>query len=435
MRESLEDAVIYYRREAEVLLLIASPGLVLGPILVIVASSGLAVGLATIPALVLVYIVTYAACVRAAGLVLTHQDADPIRVYLSVLRRAPDIAQASAPVGLLLATVLGAAFFMSDEGLPYLALAIGLLGLAATIHWALRHMYEHELILGHELRAKDARKTALYLVEGRTSRGVVLLAAVGLPLLAAALLTWGLAAAGEPVFGRVVFTSAIGVWLPFLAITLAGSCQRLMDEAAESQGVPGEAESPQSTIRDPHQRESSRQPFLMRLRFLRRLKPAPRKATGLEVLKTDGPEVIRDGTLLARWYIVHRLDEELNKARRYGRPLSIAVARPKLLPGERLSPEAVTAATEAARVMSRSTDLFGWLGPQSFLIIMPETDDANAKVALSRWRDDILMRSRSHGGQNWDILAMDNCQAETADELLRAVADSSDGPAVESGEE
>lgn len=235
MREILEDAAVVYRQEAEGLLIIVSPAIVLGPVLVVVAASGLRAGLAAIPAFLLLYLAAYAACVRAAGLVLSNQQPDPRLAYLSMLRQAQDVVRAAAPLGLLLAVVLASVFFLSDEGFHYLGLAVGLLGAAAAIHWSVRHAYEYQLILVHDLGAKDAREVGRHLAEGRVPLTVAFLTAIGLPLLAAALASWGLAAAVNPAFGGAVLASALALWLPFAALCLTDSCLRLVDRTAASE--------------------------------------------------------------------------------------------------------------------------------------------------------------------------------------------------------
>lgn len=89
--------------------------------------------------------------------------------------------------------------------------------------------------------------------------------------------------------------------------------------------------------------------------------------------QAPGPELLQDGPIYAQWYVHHRLEEEVRRARRYHRPLSILVAKPRVLPGELAPALSVDVAAEAARSVSRSTDLLGWLSKDSILIIMPET--------------------------------------------------------------
>jgi hypothetical protein len=123
----------------------------------------------------------------------------------------------------------------------------------------------------------------------------------------------------------------------------------------------------------------------------------------------DGDElarhaVLRSGSLLAPWFIQYRLDEETDRARRYGRPLAVMVATPALLPGEPLSRAARQAASDAALHAARTTDLVGWADDEGrILIIMPETTADLANVAASRWRDEMWLRGRNVNGPKWEI--------------------------------
>ena len=114
--------------------------------------------------------------------------------------------------------------------------------------------------------------------------------------------------------------------------------------------------------------------------------------------------VLRADSLLAPWFIHYRLDEEVDRARRYGRPLAVMMASPTLLVGERLSPEARQAGADAALHAARTTDLVGWADDDGqILIIMPETMADAANVAASRWRDEMWLRGRAVGAPKWAI--------------------------------
>lgn len=140
-----------------------------------------------------------------------------------------------------------------------------------------------------------------------------------------------------------------------------------------------------------------------------------------------GPEVLQDGPIYAQWYVLHRLEEEVRRARRYLRPLSILVAKPRVLPGELSASLSVEVAAEAAQSVSRSTDLLGWLSPDAILIIMPETIGREMEAAVSRWRNFMWVRSRDKGGQEWDVVAVETGEAETAEDILRAAMRLIDG--------
>ena len=69
--------------------------------------------------------------------------------------------------------------------------------------------------------------------------------------------------------------------------------------------------------------------------------------------QASGRELLLDGEILARWYMEMRFEEEVERSHRYGRPLSVLVAKPALLPGEAPARKAVFAAAGAARSQRR----------------------------------------------------------------------------------
>lgn len=136
-----------------------------------------------------------------------------------------------------------------------------------------------------------------------------------------------------------------------------------------------------------------------------------------------GPAILTEGPLLAPWFVLYRLEEEMERARRYGRPLSILIiSAPALLSREKLDPEAISAAVEAARVTARSTDLLGWVDDGTLLIVMPETPEREAQVAVSRWQNEMWLRSRKFGGGKWEVAAVQGSEdLESADQFIQAV--------------
>ncbi|MEX2226669.1 MAG: hypothetical protein WEB52_09495 [Dehalococcoidia bacterium] len=115
-------------------------------------------------------------------------------------------------------------------------------------------------------------------------------------------------------------------------------------------------------------------------------------------------EQLRTGGLLSSWFIQYRLEEEVERALRYGRPLAVVMAEPHLLRGERLSRAARDAAADAAMAAARSTDLVGWADEgDGILIIMPETDPDLARIGAMRVRDEIWRRGRAVSAPKWDI--------------------------------
>lgn len=139
-------------------------------------------------------------------------------------------------------------------------------------------------------------------------------------------------------------------------------------------------------------------------------KHRPQTPSAPEPRTTAGPKLLFDRGILSRWFVLYRLIEEIDRAARYDRPMAVMVARPALLPGEKLPPEARSVAAEAAARTARSTDLVGWLSDDSILIIMPETSDDASRAAVNRWKSEIWLHSRTRGGQKWDVIVLDQLE-------------------------
>ena len=114
--------------------------------------------------------------------------------------------------------------------------------------------------------------------------------------------------------------------------------------------------------------------------------------------------ILRDRGLLAPWFMAYRLEQEIERARRYGRPLTAMLAEPSLLSNERMSRAAVEAVAEAAQKVSRNTDLVGWADEFArLLFIMPETDGDAAEIAATRLRNELWIRTRAIDGHKWNV--------------------------------
>lgn len=124
--------------------------------------------------------------------------------------------------------------------------------------------------------------------------------------------------------------------------------------------------------------------------------------------KPVGIEDLHDGNLLVRWFAEYRLAQELDRSRRYGRPLAVLVASPALLPHEELSEDALLAAVAAAHAAARTTDLVGWFSEREILMVLVETAPDDARTALSRWRDEMWLKGRSAGGPKWTITLLED---------------------------
>jgi PleD family two-component response regulator len=135
-----------------------------------------------------------------------------------------------------------------------------------------------------------------------------------------------------------------------------------------------------------------------------------------------GPELLKDGVLLARWFILYELDKELRRAARHERPLSIVVLMPTPTLGRDVSEESLARAAEAAQKAARSTDLIGWLPKNGILIVMPETDKDGAASAVHRWRDAMYTSTMRAGAVRWRVATSVNAwEFESAEQLLESL--------------
>jgi GGDEF domain-containing protein len=90
--------------------------------------------------------------------------------------------------------------------------------------------------------------------------------------------------------------------------------------------------------------------------------------------------------ILQRWYFEMRVEEELERARRYGQPLSVVVlrlARPVERPLKETEMPDAAVAQRAARAV-RSVDLAAGLGPFEYGFCLPNTPRDGACAAASR---------------------------------------------------
>ena len=150
----------------------------------------------------------------------------------------------------------------------------------------------------------------------------------------------------------------------------------------------------------------------------------PRTSDSTPDAGAAGRDLLLDGEIFARWYMEMRFEEEAERSHRYGRPLSVLVATPSVLPGETPAPKAVHAAAAAARAAARSMDLVGWIDERTILMLLPETAREEARSAASRWRNEMYARSRTEGGQKWEIrIAHDWMTRPDGQERLRQILD------------
>ncbi len=239
MRDILEDAALIYRQELESLFVLLVPGIVLGPVLLIIAATGLKAGLAIIPLLLLLYLGSYAACLTWAGDQLTN-NARPAAMPLTLLRRAPDIIQSVAPVVLLLGVVSACGLVVADQGFLYLSLLAAAACFFTAAHWLTRHAYELPLVVIYNASARQAAEASALLDEEAKQWGVRLLMLIGAPIALVGLVGLWLAWAIAPLVGAAIFLLALTVWMPFGSLCFAAACARLLGEGESiRQRLPG----------------------------------------------------------------------------------------------------------------------------------------------------------------------------------------------------
>jgi hypothetical protein len=231
MRRVLEDAAVIYRQELESLQLIVAPAVVLGPLLAIVAAGGLPLALGTLPFFLALYLLTYAACVSAAGAALGNDEPGLAESYLNAARHAPALARLAMPAALLLAGVFGAALVVSDAGFPWIAALFGLVGAGAGFVWAARHAYDQPLIILHDATADEVARVDDSFTRDEVAGTLAFLGIVSLPLLPVLLLSWAMGTALTPVVGAGLFVIVLALWLPFAALAITIACGRLMEDA------------------------------------------------------------------------------------------------------------------------------------------------------------------------------------------------------------
>lgn len=89
--------------------------------------------------------------------------------------------------------------------------------------------------------------------------------------------------------------------------------------------------------------------------------------------------------------VLRRIYEEASEAARHSRPLACLVASVELSTGS-ASAEAVREVAQAFRRVSRSSDVFGRLGRNEFVVVAPGTDATGARVFAQRLASTVGVR-------------------------------------------
>ena len=160
----------------------------------------------------------------------------------------------------------------------------------------------------------------------------------------------------------------------------------------------------------------------MRLPFLTRRSNGSEGAVLAAQLPLEEPQVLLDQGVYASWYMLHRLGQEMERARRFGRPLSVMLVWPAFTADEDASAAVLEAGAAAIQKQVKPTDLVGWFGDHGLLVVMPETPVKGAEATASRLRSRLFRKTSGAGGQGWRVrTAAMAPQHKTADAFLHMV--------------
>lgn len=141
------------------------------------------------------------------------------------------------------------------------------------------------------------------------------------------------------------------------------------------------------------------------MKFLRRSNPAlpaePNYPTDLS--ESEHPEdffLDHVSGLFAGWYLRIQLAQEILRVKRHQRPLSIIACMPQMLRGDDPG-NFLAAAGEHVRKLLRECDLAGTYRDGAFIVILPETPEAGARVLAQRLRSELALRSPHIGIKVW----------------------------------
>jgi hypothetical protein len=116
----------------------------------------------------------------------------------------------------------------------------------------------------------------------------------------------------------------------------------------------------------------------------------------------------RDTGLFAHWYVDLRGNEECDRARRYGRALSVIVIEPSRgVPGEEWATQQALCNWLGREL--RQSDIAGYLGNGRCVVIMPEADGAAVGHVIRRLKNegyatDIGLAVYPGDGDTYDVL-------------------------------
>ena len=107
--------------------------------------------------------------------------------------------------------------------------------------------------------------------------------------------------------------------------------------------------------------------------------------------------------VLSERAILDRIEEEIFRADRYGRPLVILCALPQRVPSEALPPKEMASATDAVIAQLRFSDRVGTLSDGTIVAVLPETSADVARAVAHRIATDLAIRSAGTNFRKWFV--------------------------------
>jgi hypothetical protein len=99
------------------------------------------------------------------------------------------------------------------------------------------------------------------------------------------------------------------------------------------------------------------------------------------------------------WYLDMRLKEELARASRSGAVFSLATWEPRMLPGDVMDPQVLTACAKLIVGKLRTYDLTAQIGDNRFAAVLLDADNHEASTVVFRIKAD--MQVQVPGGGKW----------------------------------
>lgn len=114
-------------------------------------------------------------------------------------------------------------------------------------------------------------------------------------------------------------------------------------------------------------------------------------------------DVLFERGLLAPWFFRYRLEQEMARSHRCGYPMSAVVLKPQILEREQLSADHARLSAAATVASLRTTELSTWIDDHRIALILLDTDEPGAHVAVERLRGEMWVRSRHAGALKWVV--------------------------------